>query len=174
MHVLTSVTFVYAMQEDRILAAINPGHPEAWSCWLTRRVVLALLERAAELLATTSTLARQAPVELRGEVAAFERDAAIAKTAERMFHTPADLLVASATAAELVAQLSITHQGDNFRVELRGVSGSGAAGVLARVGLQRILQMLQGEVAKAGWLATQPNPQPTQAVGEPGSKQFRQ
>ena len=45
------------------------------------------------------------------------------------------------------------------------VSGSGAAGVLARVGLQRICQMLQGEVAKAGWLATEPNPQPTQAVG---------
>ena len=50
MHVLTSVTFVYAMQEDRILAAINPGHPEAWSCWLTRRLVLTLLERSVEFL----------------------------------------------------------------------------------------------------------------------------
>jgi hypothetical protein len=172
--VLTSVTFVYVMQEDRILAAINPGRPEAWSCWLTRRVVLALLERVAELLATTSALAQRTPLEHRGDLAVFERDTAMAKTAKRMSHTPADLLIASATAAELVEQLSITNQGDNFQVELRGISGGGAAGVLARAGLQRILQMLQDEVAKAGWLAPRSNPQPTQAIGEPGSKQFRQ
>lgn len=165
MQVLTSVTFIYAMQEDRILAAINPGRPEAWSCWLTRRVVLALLERAAELLANTSALAQRAPVELRGDVIAFEHAAAMAKTAERMTNTPADLLNASATAAELVGQLSITDQGDNFQVELRGLSGGGAAGVLARAGLRRILQMLQDEVAKAGWLATSAKPQPTQSTG---------
>ncbi len=174
MQELTSVTFVYAMQEDRILAAINAGRPEAWSCWLTRRVVLAVLERVTEILATTSTLAQRAPVELRRELAAFEHDAAMAQTAKRMSPAPADLLSASATAAELVEQLSITNQGDNFRVELRGLRGGGAAGVLRRVGLQRILQMLQDEVAKAGWLATQSKPQSAQAVGEPGSKQFRQ
>ncbi len=39
---LATVTFVYAMQEDRILAVINAGRPDAWSCW----VVLLLLERA--------------------------------------------------------------------------------------------------------------------------------
>lgn len=174
MQVLTSVTFVYAVQEDRILAAINPGRPEAWSCWLTRRVVLALLDRVAELLATTSALAQRAPVELRGELAAFEHDAAMAQTAERMSRTPPDLLNASATAAELVGQLSITNDGDNFRVELHGLRGGGAAGVLRRVGLQRILQMLQDEAAKAGWLTTPSKPQPSQAIGEPGSQQFRQ
>lgn len=174
MQVLTSVTFVYVMREDRILAAINPGRPEAWSCWLTRRVVLVLLERVAELLANTSALAQRAPVELRGELVSFEHDAAMVKTAKAMSHTPAEVLNASATAAELVDQLSISNQGDNFRVELRGINGGGAAGVLARAGLQRILQMLQDEVAKAGWLATPSKPQSTQAIGEPGSKQFRQ
>ncbi len=173
MQVLTTVTFVYAMREDRILAAINPGRPEAWSCWLTRRVVLALLERLAQLLANTSPLAQRAPAESRGEVVAFEHDAAMAKTAERMIQTPADALNASATAAELVEQLSIANQGDNFRVEFRGASGGGAAGVLARAGLQRILQMLQDEVGKAGWLAMPAKPQPAQAAAEPGSKPIR-
>jgi hypothetical protein len=171
--VLTTVTFVYAMREDRVLAAINPGLPEAWSCWLTRRVVLALLERVAELLAKTSALAQRAPAEIRGEVVAFEHDAAMAKTAERMMHTPADALNASATAAELVDRLTITNLGDNFRVELHGISGGGAAGVLARAGLQRILQMLQDEVAKAGWLATPAKPQPAQVTEEPGPKPIR-
>ena len=44
--------------------------------------MLALLERTAELLTTTSALARQSPVELRGELAAFERDAAMAQDRE--------------------------------------------------------------------------------------------
>jgi hypothetical protein len=50
-----------------------------------------------------------------------------------------------------VERLSITNHGDNFRVELRGLRGGGAVGVLRRVGLQRILQMLEDEVAKARW-----------------------
>ncbi len=173
MQVLTTVTFVYGMREDRILAAINPGRPDAWSCWLTRRVVLALIESMTQILANTSAIAQRAPAEIRSEVVAFERDAAMAKTAERMIQTPADALNASATAAELVDRLSITNQGENFRVELHGGSGGGAVGVLARAGLQRLLQMLQDEVAKSNWLAMPGKPQPDQAVAEQGPKPIR-
>jgi hypothetical protein len=73
----------------------------------------------------------------------------------------AEALNACATSAELVDRLSITNYGENFRVELRGLRGGGAAGVLRRVGLQRILQMLEDEVAKAGWVdipVAQPSP----------------
>ena len=154
MRVLTSVTFVYDTREDRILAAINAGHPEAWSCWLTRRLALALLDRAAEYLSSTSALAQRAPADLRGEFVAFEREAAIAKTATAMSNTPADVLKSSATVAELVERLTISNQGDRFRLELHGQSGGGAAGAPTRAELQRILQMLQAEVAKSSWLAT--------------------
>ncbi|HTE78317.1 MAG TPA: hypothetical protein VK653_16485 [Xanthobacteraceae bacterium] len=149
------MTFVYGMQEDRILAAINPGRPDAWSCWLTRRVTLLLLDRITELLANTSSLTQRTPAPLRGEVMAFEHAAAMAKTAERMSHTPADVLNASTATAELVKSMTLTNQGELFRIELTGLNGGGAKGVLARVGLQRVLQMLQDEVTKARWLTTE-------------------
>jgi hypothetical protein len=170
--VLTSVTFVYVMREDRILAAINPGGPEAWSCWLTRRIALALVDRVTELLANTSALAQRAPVETRGELVAFEREAAMVETAKRMTRTPPDVLNASATAAELVERVVITNQQEGFRLELRGLAGGGAAGVLARVGLQRVLQMLQDEIVKASWLAAPSKPQPSAAPEQPDSKPF--
>ncbi len=170
MHVLKFVTFIYVMQQDRVLAAINPGTPEAWSCWLTRRAVLPLLEQAREFLAKTSALAQRAPTETRGEIVAFERHAAMAETAQRMNRVPTDALNASARSAELVDRLSIANQGEHFRFELRGLRGGGAAGMLRRVGLQRILQMLEDEVAKAGWADSPVKPQPGQATEKSESK----
>ena len=82
MLVLKTVTFLYRKREDRILAALNAGQPEAWSCWLTRRLALLMLERAAELLARTSALAQRAPADVRSELVAFERDAAMVNTAK--------------------------------------------------------------------------------------------
>ncbi|MGB6464701.1 MAG: hypothetical protein WBF27_00720, partial [Xanthobacteraceae bacterium] len=81
---LKSVTFVYVPREDRILAAINAGHEDAWSCWLTRRLALAVLERTTDYVTGSSDLAPRAPAALRGEMATFEREAAIAKTAPAM------------------------------------------------------------------------------------------
>ena len=154
MRVLKTVTFVYRSSEDRVLAAINAGKPEAWSCWLTRRLVLVLLERTAELLANTSALAQRAPAEIRGELVAFERDAAIANTAKAMSLTPGKVLKTSRNAAELVERLMISGLGDKFRLKFQGEGGGGAASVIGRDDLQRILQMLQTEVSKAAWLDT--------------------
>jgi len=153
MRAIASITFVYEPREDRIAAAVNPGRPDAWSCWLTRRVALALLERMPDFLEGTSALAKRAPAEMRGEFTAFEREAAIAKTQRAMSVTPPEILKTSAGAAELIDRVSIAPHGDNFRLELYGMSGEGAAAGLSRAELQRILQMLRGVVAKAGWAA---------------------
>ena len=158
MRVLKTITFRYDPREDRILAGINLGHSEAWSSWLTRRLVLALLERAPEFIASTSVLAKQAPAAVRGELVAFERDAAIAKTAKAMTPTPTDALKTSTTTADLAKQLTISSQGDRFRMELQGESGHGAVAMLARAELQRIFQMLETEVAKAAWLGAPVKP----------------
>jgi hypothetical protein len=168
MQALTSVSFAYVVQQDRVLAVVNRGTPDTWSCWLTRRVVLALLEQAAGLLAKTSPLARRASQESRKEVVAFEHQAAMTQTAGSMRAIPADGLHASVTRAELVERLSITNQGENFRVELRGLAGGAAAGVVRRVELQRMLQMLQDEVAKADW--TNRPEQAASPIQDPGPK----
>jgi hypothetical protein len=170
---LKSVTFVYVPREDRIAAAVNPGRPDAWSCWLTRRVALALLDRMPEFLDSTSALAKRAPAELRGEFTAFEREAAIAKTAPAMTVTPPEILQSSASAAELVDRVSIAPHGENFRLELYGLSGDGAAAGLSRAELQRILQMLQGVVAKAGWVLAPAQPPAASAAAAAAPKPAR-
>jgi hypothetical protein len=170
---LKSINFAYMAEEDRVLAAINPGDAEAWSCWLTRRLVLALLERATEFLTSTSALIRQAPADVRGEFVTFEREAAIVMTATAMSKTPADVLKMSATAAELAEQLTISSRAGHFRVELRGGSGGGAAGLLTRAELQRFLQMLQTEVARGGWLDIPVKSSAAPITGETNQKPVR-
>jgi hypothetical protein len=170
---LKTVTFFYVPQEDRIAGAINAGHPDAWSCWLTRRLALAVLERTADYIATTSNLAQRAPAELRGEAIAFEREAAIAKTAPAMSQTAADILKASTAGAELADRLTIAREQDAFRLELRGLSGNGVAGVVKRDELQRILQMLHAVVAQAGWLAAPGRAGPVAAAAPADPKPAR-
>jgi hypothetical protein len=150
---LRTITFVYAPREDRIAAAINAGYADAWSCWLTRRLALAVLQRATHYLDSTSGLAQRAPADLRGEALTFEREAAIAKTASAMSRTPSEILKSSTVGAELAEQLTISPKGNAFRLELRSQTGQGVVGTFNRDELQRVLQMLHRAVAKSGWLA---------------------
>lgn len=158
---LTTLTFVYVPREDRILAAINAGQPDAWSCWMTRRLALAVLERATGYLDSKSGLARRAPANLRGAMVEFERDAAIAKTAAAMSVTPPTVLQSSEANAELADRLTLSQAEAGFRLELRGQGESGAVGLLKAAELRRMLQMLQAEVSKAAWLAAVPKPEAT-------------
>jgi hypothetical protein len=153
MPALKSITFSYRSREDRVLAAINIGQADAWSCWLTRRLSLALLERAAKFLETTSPLVQRTAADHRGELAAFERDAALAKTAKSMSVPAADALQSSAAAAELADRMTIGQQGEGFRLEVYGDRGGNAIGLVARAELQRILRMLEAEVGRAAWVA---------------------
>src|ERR1700722_2471211 len=107
LRVLTTVTFVYEPREDRIAAAINAGRPDAWSCWLTRRLALAVLEHASGYLSKTSDLAAQAPAEMRREFVAFEREAAMVSTAKAMSKTAPEVLKSSANNAELADRVTI-------------------------------------------------------------------
>jgi hypothetical protein len=152
LRVLSSLTFVYVPREDRVTVAINAGRADAWSCWLTRRLALAVLQRGTEYLVNTSDLAQRAPAEFRGEAVAFEREAAIVKTAPAMSSTPPAVLKASTDTAELAERLTISREGDAFRLELRGQGEYGAAGSVNRAELQRILQMLYTAVVQANWL----------------------
>jgi len=170
---LKSITFAYDPREDRVLAVVNPGRPPTWSCWLTRRLVLAFLENGAKFLANTSTLVKRAAPDARREVAAFEHDAAVAKTARAMSVTPPDVLKMTAAAAELVHQVTLTQQGERIRMELRGIAGGGSEAGLARAELQRILDMLHAEVIKATWSAPPAAVAPASQSQEPAPKPAR-
>jgi len=171
--VLKTICFDYSTREDRVLTAINAGKADAWSCWLTRRLALVLLDRAANLLANTSSLAQRAPAGVRGELIAFEREAAMAKTAKAMSRTPAEVPQRSGTVAELAERIIISRRGDKFQVELRGETGGGAAASVTRAELQRVLQMLQIEVAKGNWLGLPTKSQATTATEEAAPKPAR-
>jgi hypothetical protein len=173
LRILKSITFAYNTAKDRILAAINPGRPEAWSCWLTRRLVLALLSRSQEFVASTSPLLQRASFEQRSELAAFEREAAIVKTAQAMSHTPSEVVQSALPTAELAQRVTIVNQGDNLRLEIHGGAGGGADGTVTRPEFQRILQMLQQEVAKAGWLVLPADRKPTTAPDTATAKPSR-
>ena len=79
-----------------------------------------MLQRGTEYLVSTSDLAQRAPAEFRGEAVVFEREAAIVKTAPAMSSTPPAVLNASTDTAELAERLTISREGDAFRLELRG------------------------------------------------------
>ena len=155
LRVLKSVTFVYVPREDRILAAINAGHDDAWSCWLTRRLALAVLERTTDYVASSSDLAQRAPAELRGEMAAFERDAAIAKTAPAMSVTTGTVLNVTAEAAELAERLTISQQANGFHFELRGLRRRWGGGARRAGGAATHVADAAGR-DRQGWLGARP------------------
>ena len=68
MRTINAIALAYDAAQDRVLAVINPGALNSWSYWLTRRLILQLLGRLPAALAATSKVARQAPVEYRGEL----------------------------------------------------------------------------------------------------------
>ena len=69
--------------------------------------------------------------------------------------------------------MTISNQGNGFRMELQGEGGGSTAGILTREELQRILQMLQETAGKAGWLITPVRPQTADAAEDNSSKTSR-
>ena len=90
-----------------------------------------------------------------------------------MSQTPPEILKSSTAGAELADRLTISREQDAFRLELRGASGNGAAGVVKREELQRIPQMLHGVVAQAGWLAAPGAARPAAAAAAADPKPAR-
>jgi hypothetical protein len=167
MRTINAIALAYDAAQDRVLAVINPGGVNSWSYWLTRRLIVQLLGRLPAALAATSKVAKQAPVEYRSELATFEREAAIAKTAAAMSKTDNGVLRMNAAAAELAVTVSLEDKGDTLRFILVGERGGQAAGTMSRPDLQRIIYMLEQEVAKAEWIV--PAAPPAAAADAPAA-----
>jgi hypothetical protein len=153
---LKTIAFVYDLREDRILAAVNAGTSERWSCWVTRRMAMAWLAKVSEFVAKTSTLAPRTSAASLKDLALFEHDAALAQTASSLSPTPPNVLATNGATAKLLHTVTFDQRGDNFRMILKGEIDFGAMATLNRSELQRITQMLQDTAAKANWLGEQP------------------
>jgi hypothetical protein len=114
---------------------------------------LAWLAKSGEFLTNTSTLVKRAAPEHRGDLATFEREAAIAQTAPAMSATPPDVVKPPTVSTELMEAVTWSQKGENYQIEIRGNRGGGARSLLTRAELQRITQMLQEVVGKAAWTA---------------------
>jgi hypothetical protein len=163
MHSLKSVAPKYDPGEDRVLLAINAGREDAWSCWLTRRMALGALDRLNQYLNQTSAITARTPLEYRTEVAAMERQAAVARMQKSISSLPKKQLVTAAASGELATGLRLKPQAKGFLLEISGREGGQARGLVSRAELQTILLLIEQEASKAGWLPVAPQP-PTQEL----------
>ena len=154
MRVLRAIALAYRPKQDRILAVINPGQDDTWSCWLTRRLVLDVIRRAAPFVETSSPLAQRSPADLRSEVIAFEREAALASTAPSLTRTDDAQVRKGVETAELADRISISQHRRQAPIGAawRRRNQSGCRARPRR--LQRVLQMLEREGMRAAWLST--------------------
>ena len=167
---LRTITFHYDPQQDRILAVINVGQEESWSCWLTRRMTVAAIAQVGRLVERTSELGKKANPEFRSDMLAFEKDAALVNTAKAVTLTPKASVKASASTTECAKRFSVTHVRQKFLLELEGASGEVAKALIARSVFQRVLRALEDEVAKADWLVDtgrDPGKQPPPSAATP-------
>jgi hypothetical protein len=127
---------------------------------------LAWLAKSGEFLTNTSALVKRAAPEHRGDLATFEREAAIAQTAPAMSTTPPDVIKPPTVSTELMETVTWSQKGENYQIEIRGNRGGGAKSLLTRAELQRITQMLQEVVGKAAWTAATATAQATPAAAQ--------
>lgn len=159
-----SIALAYDSHQDRVFASVNAGAADACGFWLTRRMVLDILVRLPPVLAQHSPIVRQAPVQHREDIAAFEREAAV--DSARFRPTPNDQLRALLAEAELLEALSFDVNADGVAVNLVGVKGRRVRGVWTRDDMQRLLHLFLKEAATAGWAV----PAASAPPAEPGTQ----
>lgn len=152
MRALKAISFTYEARQDRILVVVNPDTPQIWSGWLTRRMGVMVLGRAATLLADNSRALPLASPNSHRAIEAFKRETALAATEAAMTSTAATVLVRVARMATLVEQIAISPEGDRFRLAIRGADGEGTSGLLTNIELQRVVHMIEREAIRADWL----------------------
>jgi hypothetical protein len=146
-----SITLHCDASEDRILVAINAGRVDAAGYWLTRRLALKLIQAANPYLDRMSPVLSKTPTALRSELAAMEREVALASTQKNVSPTPDGALESVSLAAELAIELSITRKQQGFGLKFRGRKGRETTVGCSKAELQRIIHTVEREVVKASW-----------------------
>lgn len=147
----SSITLHYDANEDRILVAINAGSADAAGYWLTRRLALKFIQAANPYLQRMSPVLSKTPTALRSELAAMEREVALARTQKNVGPTPDGALQSASLAAELAIELAIARKQQGFGLKFRGRKGRETTVDCSKAELQRIIHTVERDVAKASW-----------------------
>lgn len=162
----SSITLHYDASEDRILVAIDAGAPEVAAYWLTRRLALNLVQAANPYLDRMSPVLSKAPTAVRRELATMEREVALATTYKNLRRTPDAVLKSASKLAELARELVITQSKQGFGLKFGGCKGRETIVGCSRSDLQRIIHMVEQEMAKANWHDLRPADAPPREENE--------
>lgn len=146
------VSLGYSAKEDRLVLWLGSGEG-ARSLFLTRRLCALLINGLAGLLARSSSVAAQAPADMRNDIVLMEHQGAMAAASVRPA-SPESLPPVSATASApmLVETVNITTTPDNFRLVFRpSPEGAGPEVALSRSDLHLVLEMLKRQTDLAEW-----------------------
>jgi hypothetical protein len=110
---IASVSFYFDQVEDRIrlIGNLDNSDPRA-DFWLTRRLVIRLLDMSMELIQKTSSKVNQAPTEHKGAMAQFEHDSAQQKP-ESVIAKQEDH---SAYHADILRRMDISYKDGRYRL----------------------------------------------------------
>ena len=141
----------YNEQEDRLLLACTDG-VQVQHLWLTRRMTGRLVKSASDLLEKSSLAATRAPIDLRGELIAFEHQSAMAQPdAVR----PGGLEQPAAGLRDLgmalVRRVQIDVLPTQFRLVFHGSDGALVELLLLRADLHRLLAVFNQYATVADW-----------------------
>jgi hypothetical protein len=150
---IASVSFFFDQVEDRIrlIGNLDNQGPRV-DFWLTRRLVMRLLEMSLELVQKTSQQVNQVPVEHQGAMAQFEHDQA--QQAPNI--QSADSQNHDEHPASILRRLDISYQDGRYRLSFfsHGTDEMQAVSILSYQELHQTLHWLHRGSLKLDWGAS--------------------
>lgn len=146
------VSLGYSAKEDRLVLWLGSGEA-ASALFLTRRLCALLINGLAGILARSSSVAAQAPAEMRNDIVLMEHQGAMAAASMRPAN-PDNLPPVSAASSVpmLVETVNITTSTSSFRLTFRpSPEELGPVVDLSRSDLHLVLEMLKRQSDLAEW-----------------------
>jgi hypothetical protein len=142
----------YSPTEDRVELVINAGREDRWTFWVTRRLVLGMLDKVNQHLEQTSSAMARTPTEHRKEMAVMEKQMALQQMRGAIKPLIPPATGTPVVVGSLAKALRLRAHPKGFLVEILAMDGDQARGLVSRQELQTILMLMEKEARKGGWI----------------------
>lgn len=145
---IAAFTFTYDHVEDRILLIGNFSNgQQRIDLWLTRKLVLRLLNAAPELVSLTSGVVSEAAVNHKLQIAQFHHD-----QAQHQASVQAEKQHVIAQSGSLLTRLDISHQSGRYRLMFFANTDQAVAmSILSYEELHQILHLMHKGAQELDW-----------------------